>query len=214
MSDRRHDSRGRGSGSLAKAWLLLWLVAGFAPPLSAADGSRPETSLQVRQLSKPFDTARRAKWLRRPLARHAAYRPSPQLIRQHQLARPGSDLVSPRLWRGPRSRWYGYLAVYPRQVFPSRRRLALGPALDIAGRGLRRPGRSEIRLMRQPPARPEVVVDQLLITPRADGYGDDRLDGVRALGIPVLRDVPPIVVIDDERAKHVPSKVFDPRRKP
>ena len=214
MSRRRLVICGRSGASLTKAWLLLWLVAGLAPPLSAADARRLETSLYVRQLSTPFDTARRTKWLRRSLVRHGAYRTSPRLIRQHQLTRTGSDVVSPRLGRGPRLRRYGYPAVYPRQVFAPRRRLALAPALDIGGRGPRRPGRSEARLIRQPRVSPEVVVDQLLITPRADGGGDDRLDEVRALGIPVFRDVPPIVTIDPERAKRAPFKVFDPRRTP
>ena len=67
--------------------------------------------------------------------------------------------------------------------------------------------------MRQPPVSPAITVDQLLISPHADGYGDDRLDLVRALGIPVFRDVPPIVIISPSQAKHAPEDIFDPRRR-
>jgi hypothetical protein len=45
----------------------------------------------------------------------------------------------------------------------------------------------------------QIDVDQLLTVPRADGYDDGRLDDLMALGIPVISDVPPVVIINPQR---------------
>lgn len=45
----------------------------------------------------------------------------------------------------------------------------------------------------------QIDVDKLLTVPRADGYDDGRLDEPMALGIPIIRHVPPIVIVNPRR---------------
>ena len=56
MSDRRRVCRTRSSELFAKTLLLLCLAAGVAAPFAIAEGRRPDTSLHVRQLGRPFET--------------------------------------------------------------------------------------------------------------------------------------------------------------
>jgi hypothetical protein len=176
-----------GSGMLlASGWLAFCLAALLALPLSAAERHRSAASLHVRQLSTPFPVVERPRWRRGPSARYG---------------------IAPKRYHG-------------RRAPPSAPRRARAPspfqAQQLrARRPIRGAGNAERALLRYQPARSYLIrrhlrgqidVDQLLTVPRADGFDDGRLDELMALGIPVIRGVPPIVVVDPQRNR--PGKEF------
>ena len=75
---------------------------------------------------------------------------------------------------------------------------------QLAGAGWREPGRqSSLRADRRPPFSYAIDVDQLLRAPRVGDHGKYDRSTMRALGIPVIADVPPIVIITPApREKH------------
>lgn len=77
---------------------------------------------------------------------------------------------------------------------------------------LSRYGSAVGHLRRQPARSREISADQLLIAPRADGDRDDRLGTLNALGIPVFRGVPPIMIVNPPRAERNPWEAPGRRR--
>jgi hypothetical protein len=68
---------------------------------------------------------------------------------------------------------------------------------------IKRSGHSSLRAHRRPAFGYVIDVDQLLKAPRSDSYGENDLAAIRAFGIPVIADVPPIVIITPaQREKH------------
>jgi hypothetical protein len=175
MGDGRHG----GALLLAGGWLAFCLTALLALPLSGAERPRSATSLHVRQLSTPFAVVERPRWRRGASARY-------ELAAKRRYRRLGSP-AAPRRARGP--------SPFHAQQLRARR-------------PIRGAGNAERALLRYRPAKSylmrrhlggQIDVDQLLTVPRADGYDGGRLDELMALGIPVIRDVPPVVIINPQR---------------
>jgi hypothetical protein len=192
MPMRRDTARGRARASLAGGWLLLSLTAAlFALPASGAERTRPIASPQIRQLSTPFEVRGRGRIPHGVLTRRAAGRAA---------SRSGSG----------RAPWRRHSPLQMRQLSQPRETVVDGRRAALPRRDLRRYSYNEARFERQPIPSREIVVDQLLITPRADD--DDRLGPLTALGIPVLRGVPPVVIVNPPRAGRDPWDPFARRR--
>jgi hypothetical protein len=187
------SARGKNIAGLA-ACLLLSLAAGLALP-AGANSSRHNASPDVRQLAIPFHTPARRGLMRSSAARRA----QPAFTPRHAPIA-ARFIVSSQLTHSGHGRWRGYRPLSTRQLragassagFDERRPGDTGR--EASRRGPRRPS-----LKRMPPLSREIVVDQLLVVPRADGYGDDRLPSLATAGIPVFRDVPAIVIINPQR---------------
>ena len=141
-------------------------------PLLAAERPHSGPAPHLRQLSAPFSAA-------------------PGSARLYRLRSPHGHAAAPQLARRSRT-GKRYLPLRTRQV-PAAARLTrerwphhLRPLLRSA-------------LKRRPPVSAEIRADQLLIVPRADGYGDERLHELMAAGIPVIKDVPAIVIVNPPR---------------
>jgi hypothetical protein len=172
---------GRRGGALllAGGWMAFCLTALLALPLSGAERQRSATSLHVRQLSTPFPVVERPRWRRGASARY-------RIAAKRRYGRRSPPAVARRV-RGPSP-------LHAQQL------RARGP--------IRGAGNAERALLRYRPAKTylmrrhlggQIDVDQLLTVPRADGYDDGRLDELMALGIPVIRDVPPVVIVNPQR---------------
>jgi hypothetical protein len=71
---------------------------------------------------------------------------------------------------------------------------------------IKRSRRTSLRAHRRPALSHVVDVDQLLRVPRRDAGRDDDWAAARALGIPVISGVPPLVIIaPPQREKHPPE---------
>lgn len=171
--------------------LCLGLGGGLGLPALASKNTRAASALHMRQLSKPFSVPPRLAWrhgLRPARSRGAAARPFRYRGHARRTTLPAIAQLSPAL-RSARERWP-----------------------DAEGRTARSRAFPRSRLMRRPAVSADIRAEQLLIFPRADGYGDDRLDGVARLGIPVIRDVPPIIVLNPPRPERIPFEGLVRRR--
>ena len=84
---------------------------------------------------------------------------------------------------------------------------------QLAGAGwMNLSGHSSLRAHRRPAFGHVIDVDQLLKAPRPDSYGENDLAAIRALGIPVIPDVPPIVIITPARREKHPLDATSHRR--
>ncbi len=182
----------REGGVARLAWLLLALAGGFALP-AVSESRRPASSTDMRQLTSPYKVPLGSSRLMRGLrARHGRPMTSPR--RASSAAR---SILSSQLTGSGHGRWRGYRPLATRQVL-SGAPAGLRERWTDAGRDFHAPGLRKTSLMRRPPISRDILVDQLLIIPREDGYGDDRLQSLARLGIPVFRDVPAIVIINPQ----------------
>jgi hypothetical protein len=208
MLIRRQARQGMSGASLALGSLFC-LAAALVPPVSAADSGNPRAITDVRQLTRPYVVEDRARAIRQPWTRHARRADRRRLARLRRS--PRSAAYGYPLGRGARPSWPGRsLVTAPQLRHGSRARDGRSMAYD--GPGPRRSRLAKHPLMRTPPLRAEIRVEQLLIVPRADGHGDHRLGGIRELGIPVIRDVPPIVIVNPPRTDRMPLEALIRRR--